>query len=314
MKDKISIIVPVYNVEAYLERCIDSIINQTYKNLEIILVNDGSTDNSKIICEQYVKKDPRIVVVNQENSGSSIARNTGLDIATGQIISFIDSDDYIDNSMLEKMVQHMIANNLEVVEIEPNVLTRNKVFDNKFTIEDNISAIKRIITNTSFSVWRRIYKKSLIENMRFIPKIIHQDVFFTIDILNKISNIGYLNSPLYTYNTDNISVIRSKYTTKKIDTGIRATEYIIKNVPVNPLLNETVNNYVVYYYTDHYFLLSRNRGVDAKQYYRKKLKQTIINTVSIKNISFRIIIVIILPIKVTEFLYSAYQFITKIKK
>ena len=99
MDEKISVIVPVYNVEQYLERCVDSIINQTYKNLEIILVNDGSTDNSGQLCDELAKKDGRIRVIHKKNGGLSDARNVGVDEAKAELIGFIDSDDYIDEDM-----------------------------------------------------------------------------------------------------------------------------------------------------------------------------------------------------------------------
>ena len=102
MENKISVIVPVYTVESYLHRCVDSIINQTYRNLEIILVDDGSLDNSGKICDACATKDNRIIVIHKKNEGSSCARNAGLDIATGDYISFIDSDDYIEVSLLKK--------------------------------------------------------------------------------------------------------------------------------------------------------------------------------------------------------------------
>ena len=101
MGEKISVIVPVYNVEQYLERCVDSIINQTYTNLEIILVNDGSTDNSGKLCDELAKKDERIRVIHKENGGLSDARNRGIEEAESDLVGFIDSDDYIDNDMYE---------------------------------------------------------------------------------------------------------------------------------------------------------------------------------------------------------------------
>ena len=101
--EKISIIIPVYNVEKYLKTCLDSVINQTYQNLEIILVNDGSTDNSGKICEEYKRTNSRIILIHKKNEGLSAARNTGLGIATGEYISFLDSDDYISNDMLETL-------------------------------------------------------------------------------------------------------------------------------------------------------------------------------------------------------------------
>ncbi|SFT14223.1 Glycosyltransferase involved in cell wall bisynthesis [Zhouia amylolytica] len=308
MNPLVSIIIPVYNAELYLERCLNSVINQTYENLEILLINDGSTDNSKNICTSFKKKDNRIRLINQVNGGSSIARNTGLDQAQGEIISFIDSDDHIDLKMITIMVDLLLTHDLEVVEAEPDNPTKKKSFDGSFRIEDQITATKRILKNTSFSVWRRIYKKSLIGEMRFIPKLIHQDVFFTIDLLKKISKIGYLNTPLYIYNTGNIgSIIRSKYSVKKITTGIKATEYIKDHVPNKDALDEVVKNYIVYYYTDHFYLLSKNKHVDPGGYYRKKLKREISKAASNNNLSFRSLVVMTLPIKVSEKIYALYR-------
>jgi glycosyltransferase involved in cell wall biosynthesis len=312
MNNLISVIIPVYNVEKYLDGCLDSICNQSYTNLEIILINDGSTDNSKDICEQFAKKDPRIIIVDQDNSGSSIARNTGLERASGEIISFVDSDDYIEKVMLEKMLRLMIEHNLDIVEIERNDIINKKIFDNKFVIQDQVTAIQRIITSTSFQVWKRIYRKSLIEDMRFIPNIIHQDVFFTIDVLNRISSIGYLNSPLYIYNRESAGIIRSKYSAMKRDVAIRATEYIIANVPKNSMFKKVVNNYIVYYYTDHFFLISRNKSFDNERKYRIKLKKEILKAANFYNIKFRSLLVILLPMRVLEIISSSYQFLKKI--
>jgi len=307
----LSVIIPVYNVEHYLDRCLTSIINQTYSKLEIILVNDGSTDASKDICLAYAKKDTRIIIIDQENSGSSIARNTGLEKATGDVISFIDSDDHIEVTMFEKMLQLMNEHHLKVVEIESRRTTDQKVFDHAFIIENALTATKRIITNTNFAVWRRIYKKSLIEDMRFIPKIIHQDVFFTIDVLNRVSSVGYLNNPLYIYNTESVGIIRSKYSAMKRDIAIKATEYIVANVPQDAALKKIVNNYVANYYTDHYFLLSRNISLDSKKDYRAKLRREIIKAISFSNIKLRSFLIVLLPMKVIELISSANQSLKK---
>ena len=111
---KISVIVPVYNVEKYLTKCVDSIMNQTYKDLEIILVDDGSTDNSGKICDEYVKKDKRFKVIHKKNGGLSDARNVGIKNSTGEYLSFIDSDDYIDNDMIECLYNACIKNNADI--------------------------------------------------------------------------------------------------------------------------------------------------------------------------------------------------------
>ena len=112
----ISVIVPVYNVEKYIRECLDSIVNQTYKNLQIILVDDGSTDNSGKICDEFAKKDSRITVVHQENQGAGAAKNTGLELIEGEYFSIIDSDDYIDLSMYEKMVSLMKQYDSDIVQ------------------------------------------------------------------------------------------------------------------------------------------------------------------------------------------------------
>ncbi|MFD2725965.1 glycosyltransferase [Hyunsoonleella rubra] len=312
MKPLVSIIVPVYNVERYLRRCLDSMTNQTYGNLEIILVNDGSTDKSKIICQEYASNDSRIILIDQKNSGSSIARNKGLDIAKGGIISFVDSDDHIDVSMLDEMVHFMLKNDLDIVEIEPRA-KKTRALDAEHRIEDVLSATKRIITSTGFSVWRRIYKRDLIDGLRFIPGIIHQDVFYTIDVLNRTSKLGYIKNPLYYYNTANVSVIRSKYTTEKIKAGIRATEYIIENIPKSPELDQVINNYVTYYYTDHFFLLSRNTHVDPDRSYRRKLKKEISRTSGSTNKNLRTTMVKMLPIGVMEVISRFGESLKKVK-
>ncbi len=310
MKNKISVIVPVYKAESYLRKCLDSIINQTHRNLEIILVNDGSPDNSGKICDEYALQDKRVIVLHNKNEGSSCARNAGLDIATGNYISFVDSDDYIDESMLELMLDKMTEFALDVVEIKPKSTNNKSISNNQFEIQDKISAFKRIIQTTAFSVWCRLYRKDLIEDMRFIPKIIHQDVFYTIDVLNRINKIGYLNMKLYNYNTNNESIIRSKYSTQKIKIGIRATKYIIKNTPKNSSLTNTINNYVTYYYTDHFFLLCRNTNVDSNLEYRKELRLAIKSSLNFKNINIRSIMVVVLPIFILEILSKNYYKLT----
>ncbi|WP_179375832.1 glycosyltransferase [Winogradskyella wichelsiae] len=307
MVNKISVIIPVYNVENYLDRCINSIINQTYQNFEIILVNDGSSDNSGHICDNYKIQDTRVIVIHKQNEGSSCARNAGLDIASGDYISFVDSDDYINESMLEIMITNLTKFNLDVVEINPTSNNVDLNLNYNFEIQDKVSMMKRIIQNTAFSVWRRMYKTSLINDLRFIPKIIHQDVFFTIDVLDKIDQIGYINQQLYHYNTDNVSIIRSKYSLEKIKIGIKATEYICNNITHLPELNLTKKNYVTNYYTDHYFLLSRNTDIDPNRIFRKKIRKAIGESVSLKNYTLRSVMVITLPLVIMEYISHIYS-------
>lgn len=302
----ISVVVPVYNVENYLPSCIDSIINQSYKQLEIILVNDGSTDSSGIICEKYATNDKRVIIKHIKNSGSSVARNEGLDIATGEYIAFVDSDDYINTDMFSQMVEALEEYNLDFVEITPNHLLNKNLIDKKLYIEDRVTAINRILKTTAFSVWRRLYRKDLVSEMRFIPGIIHQDVFFTMDVLNKIEKSGFINNTLYYYNKDNYSVIRSKYSKQKLETGIRATEYIVKSLKDYSKTKKAVDNYLTHYYTDHFFLLSRNTSIDPNKKYRKKLKSAIIQSINNSNKSLRPLMVRYLPIWLMNMISSTY--------
>jgi len=140
MNELISIIVPIYNVEIYLEKCLNSIINQTYKNIEILLINDGSSDNSLRICKKYQKKDKRIVLINKKNGGLSSARNAGIDKASGNYLLFIDSDDYIEIDMIEKLYNNIKSNNADISICNFFITKKNKDRKNKscknFTVRD----------------------------------------------------------------------------------------------------------------------------------------------------------------------------------
>ena len=144
MQDLISIIIPVYNVEKYLRQCLDSIVNQTYTNLEIICINDKSTDNSAEILEEFLQKDERIKVINnKENVGSAISRNYGLDIAAGKYIAFVDSDDYIDEKYIESMLNKMKQVNCDIV-------LNLSIYSNGVSILDNYTQMPKIQNNGDF--------------------------------------------------------------------------------------------------------------------------------------------------------------------
>ena len=129
MEEKISIIVPIYKVEKYLNRCVDSIINQSWQNLEIILVNDGSPDNSGIICDEYTKKDHRVRVIHKTNGGISDARNAGIEIATGDYIGFVDSDDFIHSEMFRDLYERMRKHNADIVQCSYRIAVDDKFID-----------------------------------------------------------------------------------------------------------------------------------------------------------------------------------------
>lgn len=230
MNKKITIIVPVYNVENYLRRCVDSILNQTYKNLQIILVNDGSTDNSLQICEELKALDERIIVINKQNGGLSSARNAGLDVCDGDYISFIDSDDYIESDMIETLY---LANENNGTKIA--CCGRFDVFDGtdkksiglcpqKSEVIDSCEGIRRILTwdNIDSAAWDKMYDKSLWASTRFPFGRISEDVAIMHCVFDESKTISLVSKPLYNYFHRANSITTSPFSEKSFD--------IIKNV------------------------------------------------------------------------------------
>lgn len=209
---KISIIVPVFNVEKFLERFVDSINNQTYNNFEVILVNDGSTDNSGIICDNYSKNDSRFKVIHKINGGVSSARNAGLDAATGDFIMFLDSDDTINKEMLETMV-NAYEDNAQVI-VGFKYYHKNVTYPNLST--DLMGALKILHTTKGSDigfVWNRLFIRKFIGDLRFDTRIsFAEDNLFWLSYASRIdkfifrSYIGYN----YIYNNNQISLTKKK--------------------------------------------------------------------------------------------------------
>lgn len=171
-KDLISVIVPVYNMEEYIKQCLDSILNQTYTNLEIIVVDDGSNDGSEKICDDYKNKDSRITVIHQKNSGVSVARNVGLDFCKGKFISFVDPDDYVEPQYIEYLYNSLIENCVDISLCDYNYVDKNsKITGNEKW--DNIDIIhgkellkenRKLINSV---VWNKLYSRDIWKNLRF---------------------------------------------------------------------------------------------------------------------------------------------------
>ena len=253
MKNKITVIVPVYNVEKYLSQCLENIIHQTYTNLEVICVNDGSTDNSKNILVNYTKIDKRIRIIEKENGGLSSARNVGIKAATGDYIHFIDSDDYIPLNYYEEMIKSLANTNADIVcagfyfEKHPNESIRFK--DTYIYTNINDKLIKIFVYKHMY-VWRYLIKTSFIKknNLSFIEGKYIEDVMFTIPAFTKankivvVPNIQYF----YRYNQESIMNNKDKNKRNKRKTDIiymrnLLKEYMKKNniTLTNPLLERT---------------------------------------------------------------------------
>ena len=203
--DLVTIIVPVYNVENYLNRCLDSIIKQSYKNLDIILINDGSTDNSLKICNNYAKSDTRITVINIENSGPSICRNIGLEKAKGSYISFVDSDDYVEKHFIETLLKTQKNTNADVVGCSINVNDVNgDIFDAyndyELVVYKKNTLIKEYLEDKiAFAVWGKLFTKESLMNQKFLNYRVNEDRMFMWNIFNKINIYTVIGHPLYHY-------------------------------------------------------------------------------------------------------------------
>ncbi len=238
MKKKVTVVVPVYNVSNYLGKCIDSIINQTYKKLEIILVDDGSTDNSGAICDDFASKDKRIKVIHKENGGLSDARNFGIDIATGEYIVFVDSDDYIALDMIE-----FLYNSLESNEADISTCLYQNFYDGEDVLEsdDNISyvcsnteALEKMLyqQDCTTSAWGKLYKTSLFDGIRYPKGKICEDLDTTYLLFSKANKIVINTAKKYFYLQRETSIINSEFNPKRMDAlkfVKNETDYIIKN-------------------------------------------------------------------------------------
>lgn len=233
MKVLVSVIIPVYNSEKFLKRCVNSLRKQTLKEIEMIFINDGSTDNSLSILKSFEKIDNRIKIINQENSGPSIARNNGIKIAKGEYISFVDSDDWLDINMYKEMLELAHKSKADVVISDIIVINSNsKQYVNGLNIKgkelfkDDIEEyiIKELLKNSKYnSMWNKLYKKNIIlENSIFLDEGLFyaEDWLFNIEFFTKINKAAYIKKAFYYYRRGHIS-LSNKYDENTFnDTGI----------------------------------------------------------------------------------------------
>ena len=241
MNDLISVIIPIYNVEKYVSRCVDSVINQTYKNIEIILVDDGSPDNCPKICDDYATKDNRIKVVHKENGGLSDARNAGMKVAIGEYISFIDSDDYISLDFYETLLNTMIGNNSDIVECSVVKFYEGNHFDEydddlKVKNYETEDALAKLIVETSFKqhVWNKLYKANGVLDIPYVVGKLNEDEFWTYQVFGKAKRITRINKTMYHYFQRESSIMGNVFNLRRLD-GLEGKKhrqvYIEENYP-----------------------------------------------------------------------------------
>ncbi len=220
----ISVIVPIYKVENYLCRCVDSIINQTYKNLEIILVDDGSPDRCPKICDDYAKMDNRIKIVHKKNGGLSDARNAGIVAATGEYMSFIDSDDYVALDFIETLYNAMVSENSDIVECSIVKFYEDNQFDDynddlAITNFGTVQGLSALIAEIPFHqyVWNKLYKSELVLDVPFAVGKLNEDEFWTYQIFGQAKKVTRLNKTMYYYFQRESSIMGNKYNLRRLD-------------------------------------------------------------------------------------------------
>lgn len=276
MHPKVSVIVPVYNVEDYLERCLDSIIYQTYRNLEIILVNDGSTDSSGKICDEYAQNDNRIIVIHKENQGVSIARNTGMDICTGEYLAFVDSDDYIHPETYASCVYVMQKEDVDFIEfglnfifnivpLEPSEPISYEIHNQEEVIRGRIKIDKHLV----FSV-NKLYKKDFMKDIKFPLVKIAEDDFLFNSYAFKINRVAIIPLKFYNYYMRQGSAMRCGFTidhTNSLKARVELYKLLENKFP--HLLDIQLEKIITNFYD--YLKSINNEKNDKNMYIRKTL-------------------------------------------
>ena len=248
---KISVIVPVYNSSSYLKNCLDSLVNQKFKDIEIIIVNDGSTDNSEDIVKEYMKKNDNICLYTITNHGQSYARNYGLSKANGEYISFVDSDDYVSldlyfevNKILKKNKADIILFGYYVVDMNKNIL-----FDKKYDIldKDNVSDIEYLMSDPC--PWNKVYKKTFLDKVKFkLPEgIIYEDYCYIPTLVKHNPSIIYIDKCLYYYVYSATSTMRNAVYKEKYENLFKATDILYDSFNDSVKYKEEIE-YLIYYH------------------------------------------------------------------
>ena len=253
MIPRISVIVPVYNVEKYLPQCLDSLVNQTLKEIEIILVNDGSTDNSEIICRAYAEKDCRVKVYSKPNGGLSDARNYGLRMATSKIVGFVDSDDYIDHDMFQVLLEKKERSNAEIAVGGVKMATNDgKVYMVRSVEEETIlnrhDAMKELLKSKKIlnSVCNKIFNISLFEQIEFPVGKLYEDEYVTYKLFDQANRVAMTNQVFYYYRSSPNSITHKAFSEREFD-RIYASQIKVNYIQqAYPDLVQYAQRYLVY--------------------------------------------------------------------
>lgn len=222
--DLLSVIIPVYNVEQYLQKCVHSVLSQKHEKLQVLLIDDGSTDASAKMCDDFAKVDKRVKVIHKINEGQAKARNVGLKHAQGEYIAFLDSDDYVHEEMYGKLIDIIQKNNCEVaacaiqnVDEQGNCIGK-RVFDDTLSFLSREEVIEDLFKQEKvrFEVWNKVYKKELLDGVKFVEGQLYEEIGFDRQLFQKIDRYAFLNTPLHFYLTKRAGNTNSYFSEKKL--------------------------------------------------------------------------------------------------
>lgn len=262
---KVSVIIPVYNVENYLRKCLNSLVNQTLKDIEIIVVNDGTLDNSQEIIDEYVKKYPKKVVsVIQENGGQGTARNTGLLHAKGEYIGYVDSDDYVEENMYEELYKKAKEEDSDIVICGNNVVKENYEFLSKEEVDKEFLLGK-------MAVWNKIYKKNIIvdNKIQFRSKVWYEDLDFTMKVYFSSKKISYVDKPLYNYLLREGSTMNNNNIKRNLEL-IEAFDSLIDYCKDKKIYNK-VKDEIEFLCIYHMYIFAITRVLNTNNNYKAKI-------------------------------------------
>ena len=315
----ISVIIPVYNVENYLEECLKSIQSQTYTNIEVILVNDGSTDKSKLICERYCKEDRRFHLLNQENQGLSAARNNGVAASTGEFIAFVDSDDIILPNYLETLI-HYMTDEIDIVESQFTV-SKEEFLDERFKeltilFEGNSEEAVKIFPKHVLNVnaVTKLYRRSIVEAVPYIDGVIFEDVYCGIGMLKYIRKIIKIDYKGYYYRQHQASIMHRTFTPKNLDI-FTVSDQLIDLYSDREELLPYIGSFLVHLATMHYQEYIRKGNPYAKVY-NQKLAEYVILTKKNPDLAKKtrmIRLYNICPKYYNSIIFPVYHFLWKLK-
>lgn len=287
MSYKLSIIIPIYKVEPYLHKCINSILAQTFADFELILVDDGSPDKCGEICDEYAKRDTRIKVIHKENGGVSAARNAGLEIAQGEYIGFVDSDDYIEKDMYEILYKLSKEYDADIVECGFSIVKEDEVkpilTNTNIITGDKLLALHLLAKHWAHCLsWNKIYKKYLFDGIKFPCGMIHEEEVIMHRLFFSLNKYVYIGESKYFYVQREGSIMDESYSLKRLNRleAYKDRFYFLKNNIKEESIIRLVEHKYFMCIIDNYNSLNSNSKLDIHKIHRKKLKKCIVENYS----------------------------------